>query len=325
MPRVAVVVPTRNRGHLWSELVECLAGQDWAGPFEVVAVDDASQDDTPRILEVLERRFPALRTVRLPRQRGPATARNRGWRSTDADVVAFTDDDCLPDPGWLRHLVSGLEHLDIVQGRTVIAPGGSPPGAFSTNVEIQQFSHYFQTCNIAYRREVLERLDGFDEAYGFSRGGAPNGEDVDLGWRAVEAGFSCGFEPDAVVGHPFSRSSFRLRLKSRLRSARVVYLVRRHPGMREHFPHWLFFQESHPYALVPLLAAPVAAVLPSIALSVLVILASFGPYVAYRMRRGRLAGRRRHLPVTIPAMWVVDAADILVLAAASLRWTTPVL
>lgn len=324
-PRVAVVVPTHNRAHLWPKLADCLANQDWPEAFDVVAVDDASQDDTQSVLEGLKSTVPGLRYFRLPSNAGPSVARNVGWHSTNADIVAFTDDDCLPEPGWLSALVAGLERLDVGQGATTIDPDGGPRGAFSTNVEVREFNYYFQTCNIAYRREALERLAGFDEAYGRSRGGAPNGEDLDLGWRALEAGLECGFVADAVVRHPYSRSSFWLRLKSRLRTARVVYAVRRHPGMREHFPHPLFFHESHQYALVPMLTAPLALALLPLPIGLLVAFASFVPYVRYRQKRGRLAGRRRHLPITIPAMWVIDAADILVLVAASVRWRTPLL
>jgi GT2 family glycosyltransferase len=261
----------------------------------------------------------------LPNQGGPSVARNLGWHSTDADIVAFTDDDCLPEPGWVSALVTALKNLDVVQGLTAIDHDGPERGAFSTNVEVREFNYYFQTCNIGYRRTVLEGLGGFNEAYGHSRGGAPNGEDLDLGWRALEAGYECGFAADAVVRHPYSPSSFWLRLKSRLRTARVVYAVRRHPGMREHFPHPLFFHESHEYALVPMLVAPVAMTLLPLPIGAVISLASFVPYVRYRQRRGRLAGRRRHLPVTIPAMWVIDAADVLVLVAASVRWRTPLL
>ncbi|MGN6475389.1 MAG: glycosyltransferase [Mycobacteriales bacterium] len=321
-PRVVVVVPTHNRAHLWPKLAECLARQDWQAPFEIVAVDDASRDDTQVVLKQLASRMPNLRSLRLPKQGGPSVARNVGWQSAQADVVAFTDDDCLPEPGWVSSLVAALDRLDVAQGLTAIDHEGGERGAFSVNVEVREFNYYFQTCNIAYRRKVLERLGGFDEAYGHSRGGAPNGEDLDLGWRALEAGFECGFAAEAVVRHPYSRSSFWLRLKSRLRTARVVYAVRRHPGMREHFPHPMFFQESHEYAVIPLLAVPLATTLLPWVIGVPIALASFVPYVRYRQKRGRLAGRRRYFPVTIPAMWLIDAADVLVLVVASVRWRT---
>src|SRR5581483_8142049 len=94
-PSVAVVIATHNRSDRLTRLLEAVQGQTNVPPFGVVIVDDASTDDTPSVLARLAHgsRVP-LTVERLPRNRGPATARNVGWRCTQAAVVAFTDDDC---------------------------------------------------------------------------------------------------------------------------------------------------------------------------------------------------------------------------------------
>jgi glycosyltransferase involved in cell wall biosynthesis len=122
-PAIAVVVPTHDRAHLLPRLVACLEAQRDVSAFEVVIVDDASTDDTPRVLAALVGRSAlTMRVERLASNAGPATARNVGWRATSAPLVAFTDDDCLPQPQWLARLLAAADAADIVQGRTLPEP-----------------------------------------------------------------------------------------------------------------------------------------------------------------------------------------------------------
>src|SRR5438093_9901845 len=104
-PIVSVVVPTRQRAPLLSRLVAALEVQADVGAFEVIVVDDASADGTGTALERLASAASIpVRAVRLAARRGPAGARNVGWRLARAPLVAFTDDDCVPQPGWLAAL-----------------------------------------------------------------------------------------------------------------------------------------------------------------------------------------------------------------------------
>src|SRR5205814_4172614 len=93
--------------------------------------------------------------------------RNLGWRAAAGQLIAFTDDDCRPEPEWLERLVeaAGRSPGEIVQGAT-------RPDALERNVlaaphvrtmSIDPVGPYAQTCNIVYPRELLERLGGFDE------------------------------------------------------------------------------------------------------------------------------------------------------------------
>jgi hypothetical protein len=230
----------------------------------------------------------------------------------------------LPQPGWLRHLTQGLAAADVVQGQTAIDPASPVPNAYDRWIEISEFSHYFESCNIAYRRPLLEKLDGFDEAFGFSRGGAPNGEDIDLGWRGVEAGARTSFASGALVYHPVTRMGFLTRLRSQLRSARMAYTVRRHPGLRAHLPHHYFADRTHPPALVALAALGISPVLP-LPWAVPVAACGFVPYLRCRLGPRRVTGRRRNYPVTMPATFLIDLFDVGVLAVASVRWRTVLL
>lgn len=319
---MSVVVPTRNRCRLLDGLIQGILGQDLPlGRLELIVVDDASTDDTPSVLARWAARDHRVRPKRLDRHGGPAVARNVGWRAATASTIAFTDDDCLPDQSWLRSLL--MVHAtgaEVVQGATVpdITEHGAR-GTFSHWIEITEPSYLFETCNISYQTEVLEELGGFDEAFGVSRGGAPNGEDADLGWRALKAGAPYAFATGAVVVHPVSTSSFTERFRGRLRSFRMPYFIRRHPEFRKHLYHRIFFQRSHPPALLALGGCLIAVTCPSWWASA-VCVASTIPYAYFRIRINRLPGRLRRWPVIIAGAWLIDAADALVLLGGSVRW-----
>jgi len=315
-PSVAVVVPTCNRAGLLERLVAALASQRGAPQFEVVIVDDASTDDTRAVLQRLRADGELLITTeRLDENRGPAAARNKGWRTASAPIVAFTDDDCVPDPGWLRALLSALDDVDIVQGRTVPDPAQQHRrGPFSRTLEIESETGFYQTANVAYRREWLEQLDGFDERYRF-----PAGEDTDLAWRAKQAGARTRFASDAVVYHDVRPSSFFTHLRDVRRWEGVVLLAREVPATRATCHSRWFWRPSHPPALL-------AGVGLALALSTrgrlgrLVGLLAVLPYVRYRLVRHPLAERKSTRLSTLPLSLVSDLAEVGVLTVASVRY-----
>lgn len=329
LPLVSVVVPTRNRAHLLPRLFQALQEQTLTDA-EWIVVDDASTDDTTAVLTSFAEGERRLSTRRTAQQSGPAHARNAGWRAARAPLIAFIDDDCVPDPGWLGALCEvNKAGSAIVQGRTEPAVENYYEWpTFARSVAVRHLTYLFESCNIAYSRALLDRLGGFDEAFGMSIGGAPNGEDADLGWRAMDDGADVAFTADAVVRHDVVALSFGRALLGKLRSHRVVFVVRRHPGLRDHLPSRYFFNESHPWALGGLVAIAAGTALgAALAWGVGVPVAAVGvlPYVWFRVTKRRLPGRSRYQPVIIAAAFVLDVADIAVLAAGSLRWRQLVL
>jgi GT2 family glycosyltransferase len=227
--RLSVVIPTCNRADRVLRLLGALAAQDIAEPFEVVVVDDASKDDTvARLRDVASAQPFPLSILATEVNTGPAGARNRGWRAAQGELIAFVDDDCVPDPKWLRSVVSGLVEADIAVGRTL------PPddqlhlvGPFSSYI-VSEHDQSFLTCNIGFRRAVLDELDGFDE----TRFTCPNGEDTDLGLRAIKAGYRDRYVPGALVWHDVGPSQFSAHFRRIRRLEGIVALVSRHPEAR---------------------------------------------------------------------------------------------
>src|SRR4051812_48386246 len=107
--RVSVVIPTYRRPDLLGRCLAALAAQDFdPSAYELLVADDAASDATRKQVEALTA-HPAVRYVPVTGPHGPAAARNAGWRAARGPVIAFTDDDCIPDRGWLAAGVGVLE------------------------------------------------------------------------------------------------------------------------------------------------------------------------------------------------------------------------
>ncbi len=285
-PEVAVVISTKNRAPQLAEMLDALAQQSvGARSFEVVVVDDASSDATPEVLAVeLEGNRLRLTAIRREASGGAAIGREEGWRATVAPLIAFTDDDCVPDSGWLE---AGLEASTrnpgaIVQGRTAPRPDElHKTGPFSRTIDVSALDHAFQTTNIFYPRELLERVGGFDtEAYA----GAVGGEDTDLAWRAIEAGAEAVFAPNALVHHAVNVLGSRGLLRVASRWTAALPYARHAEIRRRHFTYGVFRKPTH----LLLTLALAGALLPG-RLRLLAPLLAF-PYLRAIRARGIIQG-----------------------------------
>ncbi|HHX4174322.1 TPA: glycosyltransferase family 2 protein, partial [Burkholderia contaminans] len=111
-PVVSVVVPTYRRPDLLERCLDALCAQVFdPTAYEIVVVDDDSDGSARPVVERCRARVtdvPAIRYMTAPATQGPAGARNVGWRSACGALIAFTDDDTIPDPAWLRHGTAAL-------------------------------------------------------------------------------------------------------------------------------------------------------------------------------------------------------------------------
>jgi len=311
-PQATVVVATRNRRRRLEALLAGLTRQDGVA-FETIVVDDGSTDTTPALLSGGVDGL-SLQVVRNDRPLGRAAARNAGWPLAQSDLVVFTDDDVVPEAGWLAALVDAhRSHADtIIQGRT--EPDPEEVGRsriFWRSIRVEELDELAPTCNIAYPSEMLRKMGGFDPGH-FKR----MGEDTDLAWRARKAGADLVFVDSARARHAVHQPGLVGALRDTHRTLDMVPLVRRHPEVRRALHRGLFVDPHHEPALA--LALGLALSRRTRGGSLLLAL----PYAATYRRHH--ANWPRTL-AALPAYALVDLFCTLALAGASARHATPVL
>lgn len=204
-PRISVIIPTRNRPRQLHECLTSLSRQTCPlDDFEVLVVDDGSEPPVTDVVTSFGDRLD-VRVIRQMRQ-GAAAARNSGVLSARADLLAFTDDDCLAAPDWLERLLArlGCGNELLVGGRVVNALNDNVYASTSQLIHEMAYAHhnadreaaqFFASNNIAAHAESLVRLGGFDPEFLVAS------EDRDLCARWRESGRALLYAPDAEVAH----------------------------------------------------------------------------------------------------------------------------
>jgi glycosyltransferase involved in cell wall biosynthesis len=211
-PKVSVVVPHLDDLDRLDACLEALARQTFPlADCEVIVADNDSPQGRAAVAEVVGDRARLI----VVAERGAGPARNGGAAAATGEILAFTDCDCLPEPGWLAGGVAALERFDIVGGRTRVLVRDperlTPAEAFERVFAFDNESYvskkrFTVTANLFCRRELFETVGGFNN--GIS-------EDVEWSHRAVLAGYQIGYEANAVVGHPARRTWRELQTKWR--------------------------------------------------------------------------------------------------------------
>lgn len=249
---VSVVVSTYGRAGFLPALVAALEAQTLPPvSFELVVVDDASTDDTWEALgDLLAATALQAKALRLGRNAGQGGGRNAGLGVARGEVVAFTDDDCLPSSRWLERLIEPFRSTGGAPGKHVVAQGQTEAwpgdadgaGAWDRTVWVLRPTWLFETCNVAYRRTDLVEVGGFPR-----RGDAPVGphgrvvgEDAIAGWRVVENGAELVFVPEALVHHRHLPASYFAWLAEQRGRGCFPGLVDRSPLGRRVLWRWWF-------------------------------------------------------------------------------------
>jgi glycosyltransferase involved in cell wall biosynthesis len=228
------VLPVHNRRALLRGALDALTEQTYDN-FEVIVVDDGSDDGSGEEALADARSGRPVRLLRVERG-GAVAARTAGVAASRAELLAFTDSDCVPSPGWLKAGVAALDAgADVVNGRTV--PAG-PVGPLDHSMGSGEEGLY-PTCNIFFTRAAYDRAGGFDRAaparMGFRPGTRPQrlgfGEDTLLGWRVRRTGTAI-YEPEALVEHAVFRAGVSDVLSRSWMAAAFPALVREVPELR---------------------------------------------------------------------------------------------
>lgn len=225
---VAVVIPTYRRPQLLTRCLEALSRQSLAGhSFEVIVVDDGCTEATRQVVEEFHRRCqgaPAFRYLQPRGTRGPAAARNRGWRASSAALIAFTDDDTEPHADWLLEGCKAMTRCAVAVGGRVVVPTRPRPTDHERMTQGLEQAE-FATANAFVWRHALVSVGGFDER--FKRAWR---EDSDLHFSLLQLGH-VGWAPKAMVVHPVRPEQWGVSLRQQANVFFDALLFKKHPHL----------------------------------------------------------------------------------------------
>lgn len=225
---VVVVIPVYGRPDL---LEACL---DSIGQARVVVVDDASPDELA-VRQVALAHGASL--VRHETNQGPASSRNTGLAKTDGPILAFLDSDCIVSPGWLAHLVAHFDdpHVGIVAprvrplpaGQSILARHEDERSALDMGDHPELVRHgarlgFLPSAALVVRRSALP-TGGFDPSMRV-------GEDVDLVWRTIDAGWHVRYDPAVIIHHQMRLGLRDWAVRRFEYGTSAAALHQRHPG-----------------------------------------------------------------------------------------------
>ena len=217
MTDISVVVIIRNEEDFILDCLKAILSQS-ISDFELIAVDDNSQDETGDIIKGIDDR--RIKYFRNGKHLGIPASRNKGVQLAKGKYIFFTDADCLPHKDWLKEGLNAFCNQECigVEGRTFSL---TPVPCLSDRIRYNLTANHLMTCNIAYRAEVLNKIGGFNPRYPYSH------EDGDLALRAMKYG-KIGSCLDMLVFHRTKKWTARTLLLDARRARDSVRFIKEH-------------------------------------------------------------------------------------------------
>lgn len=209
-------MPTFRRKSSLRDCLQGLARLDYPrSEYEVIVVDDGSLDPPSDEVRAVEE-FLAVRLVVVTPNAGPALARNAGAAKAQGHYLAFMDDDCVPDPDWLREIDARLGQFPQALVGGALRNGAPDNICAEAGQQLVDFLYryynrdadnakWFMSANIACPRDRFMSIGGFGTNFPLAAA-----EDRDFCDRWREAGYRLVLAPNAVVSHvrPMSLANF---------------------------------------------------------------------------------------------------------------------
>lgn len=241
-PDIAVVIATWQRAVLLNRCLQALVNQTMdEDRYEVIVVTDGPDADTVRFMKQWLKNYPgkvAVTCISLPVKKGPAAARNAGWRKAAGELIIFTDDDCIPDADCLRQYwlaykpnrntaVAFSGQVKVPLSGMPAQPNSGRPTDYAMNTwRLEQAR--FVTANCACSRKALELTGGLDEDFPIAWR-----EDTALEFDLSEKDIPIIKVPGAVIVHPIRAASWGISIKEQKKGMYNALLYKKHTWLYE--------------------------------------------------------------------------------------------
>lgn len=230
-PLVSVVIPTCGRPELLDRCLAAIARQDFpAAAFEIIVVDDGpsttTRDAVTRcVARTVTTGGPTIGYTATQRVKGPAAARNVGWRAAQGRIIAFTDDDTVPASDWLSSGVHALGSARAAIWGRVVVPLPADPTDYERDAA-GLANGGFVTANCFVRKAALEAVGGFDERFRLAWR-----EDSDLFFALRKRFPAIAYAPEVVVVHPIRPAPWGVSLRQQRKVLFDALLYKKHPDL----------------------------------------------------------------------------------------------
>ncbi|MGN6398247.1 MAG: glycosyltransferase family 2 protein [Mucilaginibacter sp.] len=226
--QISVVIPTYRRPELLLRCLKALTAQRierWA--YEIVVVSDGPDGLTQKAISAFNRRraYP-VKYYWLPEKKGPAAARNYGWLKAKGELIAFTDDDCIPNESWLLSYRRAYELISesAFTGQTIV-PIPEHPTDYERNISHLQNADFI-TANCACPKKILLITGGFDEKFP-----AAWREDSDFEFNLLQSGIPITKIKNATVIHPVRQARWGVSIADQKKTMYNALLYKKHPQL----------------------------------------------------------------------------------------------
>ena len=236
-PQVTIAVPVKDRRERMLRCLDALLAQDHPD-YEVLILDNCSTDGTAEACR--ERAAGSEVPVRVEVLDGSVGhLRNRAAELGRGEFIAYTDSDCMPDPHWIAKGVRPFADpaVGMVQGMTL--PEEDPPRmGWPAWIKVTEYSGRFESCNMLFRREAFAASNGFDERIGHFW------EDTAAGFAMLRDGWTCAFEPEALVTHDVTYPGYVWHLKRAQKNQNLGPIVETYPEIRRELLYYRIFMRE---------------------------------------------------------------------------------
>jgi GT2 family glycosyltransferase len=198
--------------------------------YEIIIISDGFDDETEEVLmPFFNLPEPSFHYFPLLKKSGPAAARNVGWQFANSELIAFTDDDCIPDAYWLNELYNAYQNnkksLIAFSGRTVVPLPSSNPTDYERNIA-QLEKAEFITANCACTKLALEKVGGLDEQFTMAWR-----EDSDLQFKFIESSIPVVKIENAIITHPVRKAPWGISIKEEKKGIFNALLYKKYPQL----------------------------------------------------------------------------------------------